>query len=151
MIEILLPAGSLSISWRARSLALASRSPSRRFVAHAQAVIDDDHRVQRLAVVELFFASGKERLGQGQAEQQHGRRAQQEQEDVADLHDPAVALHGFAEEIHGRPLHHFEPPPVQEVNDDRPGGADGPGERELPGGEGKEAQRIGSAGRVIEY
>ena len=42
-------------------LGLVEQRPVERFVAHAQAVIDDDHRVQRLAVVELFLPTWRRR------------------------------------------------------------------------------------------
>ena len=105
-------------------LGLVEQRAFQRFVAHAQAVVDDDHRVQRLAVVEFLLPRGKIGPGQRQAEQQHRRRPQDEQHDVANLQDAAVALQGLPQKVHRRPLHHAIPPAIQQMNDDRPRGAE---------------------------
>ena len=65
-------------------------------------------------------------------EQQHRRRAQDQQQDVANLQDLAIAIDGFAQEIHRRPMDDAIAAAIEQVDDQRPGGGNRAGHGKHP-------------------
>ena len=104
-------------------------------VAHAEAVVDQQarHALADRGWSRPRFRAGEVRPGHRQAEQQQAQRPQRHQQQLAPLEDAPAAQHGFAEEVHRRPLHHAKPPPVQQVDHHRGGGSDQSGDGK-PGG-----------------
>ncbi|HEX5106019.1 MAG TPA: hypothetical protein VFV87_19505, partial [Pirellulaceae bacterium] len=75
--------------------------------------------MQRLALVEFFLPGGKKWPGQRQAKQEYGRSTEHEEDDVANLQNAAVALHRLPQKVHGRPLHYFVTPTIEQVDNQR--------------------------------
>ncbi len=57
--------------------------------------------------------------GQRHAEGQQAGHAEQQEQQVAELHHTPAPRYRLAEEVHGRPLDDVEPPPIEQVDDHR--------------------------------
>ncbi len=103
--------------------------------AHAQAVVDDEDRVERAAAGGRGRAEPQERPRHREAEENHGGRPQHEQQEVAKPQERAAPPHRLQQEIHRPPVDLAKPRPVEEMDDDRRGGRGhaGDGERQGPG------------------
>jgi len=101
---------------------LVEHGPPELLVAHTQAVVHQQDNVDRLARVHGLAGTHEVRPGHGQAEEQDAQHAHGQQDQVLQPDHAAAAAHRLAQELHGRPLDHAEPLPVQQVDEDRAGG-----------------------------
>src|SRR6185503_18048630 len=94
-------------------------------VGHAVRLVDDEEVVGVAVAERLDGGLAEEGPGDGQREDDHDEDAQEQQEQVLQLHAPAGLLQRRQEELHRRPAHALEFLAVKEMDDDRDGPPEG--------------------------
>ena len=100
---------------------LVQDRPVELLVGHAEAVVHQQHGVDRLAGIDRRRGGLAVGLRQRQAKQEDTQGSDGQEEQVAQPEDPPAAADRLAKKLHGRPVDHLEPLPVQQVDQDRSG------------------------------